>query len=157
MSDSKYIVSGAALRATEESALELYTIVEYLAGMVNFEVPESAMKAICAKRGIDMTAAYDTVEEKPRRLAEADIYVWIALGATRVTAVSDSDNGWTHTGMGYTLSETDKKRLLSMANAIYEEYGEDTVKAKTTIKVGSYGVMHAYRTPDGDVLPHIIK
>lgn len=156
MSESQYIVSGAALRATEESAPSLYTIEDYICGLVNFDVPDSAVKSIFAKRDITFSTPYTDVEEKPRRLAEADLYVWIAMSPSRVTAESDSDNGWSHSAKGYTLSETDKKRYLSLANAIYEEYGEATVKAKTTVKVNSFGVMQTYRTLGGEVLPHII-
>lgn len=157
MSDSRYIVSGTALRPTaDEPDLTLYTIEEYLCGLVNFEIPQSAVKSIFVRRGIDITAAYEDVDEKLRRLAEADLYVWIAMSPSRMTATSDSDNGWSHSGQGFTLSETDKKRFLSMANAIYEEYGEEPVKAKTTFKSNSFGIMQAYRTVDGGVLPHII-
>jgi hypothetical protein len=157
MSESQYIVSGTALRPTvEEPTLTLYSMEEYLCGLVNFEIPRSAVKSIFARRSIDITAAYENIDEKLRKLTEADLYVWIAMSPSRVTATSDSDNGWSHSGQGFTLSETDKKRYLSMANAIYEEYGEETVKAKTTIKSNSFGIMPAYRTIDGAVLPHII-
>lgn len=156
MSESQYIVSGAALRATEETASDVYTIEDYLCGLVNFDIPDSAVKSIFAKRGITFSSAYEEVEEKPRRLAEADIYVWIAMSPTRVTSESDSDNGWSHSGKGYTLSEADKKRYLTLANAIYEEYDEPEVKIKTTMKVNSFGVMQSYRTIGGDFLPHIV-
>lgn len=156
MSESRYIVSGAALRATEESTPSVYTIEDYLCGLVNFDIPDSAVKSIFAKRGIAFSSAYEEVEEKLRRLSEADLYVWIAMSPSRVTSESDSDNGWSHSGKGYTLSESDKKRYLTLANAIYEEYDEAPVKFKTTMKVNSFGVMQAYRTLDGGVLPHII-
>lgn len=155
MSESQYIVSGAALRATEETT-PVYTIEDYLCGLVNFDIPDSAVKSIFAKRGIIFSSAYEEVEEKPRRLAEADLYVWIAMSPSRVTSESDSDNGWTHSGKGYTLSEADKKRYLTLANAIYEEYDEEPVKTKITMKVNSFGVMQAYRGIDGTILPHII-
>lgn len=151
---NRYCMTGEALVCGQESSCRTYTLIDYCCGLVNFDVPEEAMKALLAKRGVDFATEYADSDEKTRKLVEADLYTWIALGVSKRTAVTDSDNGWSHSEGGYSLTEEDKKRLLGMANAIYEEYGEPTV-GKTKIRIHSLGVMRANRTFAGENLPHI--
>lgn len=137
----KYEMEGDAL-VEQEQTPRLFTIEEYAYGLVNFEIPESAVASIFAKRGIDKEMAFADVEKQDRDLIEADIYVWICNGVSKMTATTDSDNGWSHSGGGYTLTEEDKKRLMKAANAIYEQYDEPTV-GKTHVTVLNFGIKPA--------------
>lgn len=119
-----------------------YAFKIYLAGSVNFPVPEEALVSIMIKRGVDPDTPYSEVEEKLRDLLYADLLVWAAMGVSRLGAVSDSDNGWSHSDGGYTLSESDKKRLLAEANGIYDKYDEETTMA-TRVRVVDFGIKKA--------------
>lgn len=135
-----------------------YTIEQYLFDAVNFDISEGAVKAALMKRGIDGTFPYDAddSDNSSVELAKADIYKWIVLGPSRVGAVSDSDNGWSHSGGSYTLSEADKKLLTDEANAIYEANGEeDSIFGKMKIRVRSMGIMGCHYTAEGRPLPRI--
>lgn len=129
------------------------TVGEWLFGCVNFAVPGDAVTNITEDRGVDETAAKDSVEANTLRLMKADLYKWIILGPGRVTDTKDQDNGWAHAGGGYTLSKDDKKMLMDEANAIYEELEPSSVFGKKKIRMRSAGIMPAYRDTDGTPLP----
>jgi hypothetical protein len=129
------------------------TVGEWLFGCVNFAVPGDAVTNITEDRGVDETAAKDSVETNTLRLMKADLYKWIILGPGRVTDTKDQDNGWAHAGGGYTLSKDDKKMLMDEANAIYEELEPSSVFGKKKIRMRSAGIMPAYRDTDGTPLP----
>lgn len=129
------------------------TVGEWLFGCVNFAVPGDAVTNITEDRGVDETAAKDSVETNTLRLMKADLYKWIILGPGRITDTKDQDNGWAHAGGGYTLSKDDKKMLMDEANAIYEELEPSSVFGKKKIRMRSAGIMPAYRDTDGTPLP----
>jgi hypothetical protein len=146
----------------------VYTVGDWLFDCVNFAVPDSAVNYVCATRGVEPQTVYgeyvDAVckaAENPAasdkvadiRLLKADLIKWIVLGAGKVNNTSDSDNGWSHSEGGYTMSDADKKLLLDEANAIYEELEPESVFAKKRIRMRSAGIMPAYRDLDGDPLP----
>lgn len=138
----------------------VYTVADYLYGCVNFGVPSSAVTAICASRGVDSTSEYDksgvtdisgaTVDV---RLLKADLFRWIVLGVSKVNNTSDSDNGWSHSSGGYTLSKEDKQLLMDEANAIYGELEEESVFGNKKVRMRSRGIMPAMRDLDGTPLP----
>lgn len=142
-----------------------YTVKDWLCGCVNFEVPDSAIDYVCATRGVESDMAYadyiakpsddsEGVDAKPDiRLLKADLLKWIVLGAGKVNNTSDSDNGWSHSSGGYTLSKDDKQLLTDEANAIYGELEPESVFGKKRIRMRSAGIMPAYRDVDGDPLP----
>lgn len=136
-----------------------YTLEDYLLDKVNFNVPVGAITAICKDRKADQSKVYpDECSDYNVRLLYADVLKWIVLGAGRVGATKDSDNGWSHSDGSYTLSDADKKRLINEANQIYEEEGElDSKFGKTKIRMRSHGIMSANYGLDGRPLPHIIK
>ena len=141
--------------ATEEA---IYTIEQYLYESVNFDVPESAVRGILKKRGVDGSEAYDPDGEPSGTVAKllyADLLKWICLGAGRTNRVSDSDNGWSHSSGGYTLSKDDKKLLMNEANAIYDELEPESKFGQTKIRVRSAGIMPAMRDIDGEPLPRL--
>ena len=143
---------------TMDDEMKVYTVNEYLINKVKFEIPMSALRAIMADRsiedGIDLAACdRDTV-----RLAYADMLKWFILGPSKVNNTSDSDNGWTHAGGGYELSEGDIKELKAEANAIYGELEPaSTIKSRTSFKIVSAGIKRANYNEMGCPVPHIIK
>ena len=147
---------------------QVYTVGDYLFGCVNFAVPQSAVDTILAQRDVDGSQKYAkevnvTVGEgeEPKtidiRLLKADLLKWIILGAGKVNSTSDSDNGWSHSDGGYTLSADDKIMLKDEANAIYEELEPESVIGKKKIKVHSMGIMPAKRNTDGTIITDALR
>ncbi|MBR1449557.1 MAG: hypothetical protein IJ588_12535 [Prevotella sp.] len=154
---------------SENDTNRVYTVGDWLFGCVNFAVPQSAVDAICAQRGVEAGTEYggyiaamtsqSTEEDAPLpdiRLLKADLYKWIVLGPGKVNNTSDSDNGWSHSEGGYSLSKDDKKLLMGEANAIYEELEPESVFGKRQTKVHSRGIMPAMRSLDGEPLPRVL-
>lgn len=130
------------------------TVFDWLSGSVNFQVPRSAVLNILASRGVVADSDYaDVVDGVDARLLYADLLRWIVLGPSKVGGTSDSDNGWSHSSGGYTLSPDDKKLMMDEANGIYEELEPDSVFGKRSIRMRSAGIMPAYRDLDGEPLP----
>ena len=142
-----------------ESVEEKYTVKDYLFDQVNFDVPEGAVKSILKKRNVEETLVYpDECNDIKVGLLKADLLKWICLGPTKKGAVSDSDNGWSHSEGSYTLSKEDKKLLMNEANALYEENDEPESKfGRTKIRVRSLGIMGARYDLNGNPLPRIVK
>lgn len=133
---------------------KVYTVGDWLFDCVNFAVPEGAVNYVCANRGVSPNTAFADYDADIR-LLKADLYKWIILGPGKVNNTSDSDNGWSHSDGGYTLSESDKKMLMDEANAIYEELEPESVFGKKKIRMRSAGIMPAYRDVDGEPLPRV--
>ena len=145
---------------------KVYTVEDWLFGCVNFAVPQSAVDTILAERGVDGSTEYDVyvasmasteTEEDvvDLRLLKADLLKWIVLGPGKVSSTSDSDNGWSHSSGGYTISKDDKKLLMAEANGIYEELEPESVFGKRRTTVHSLGIMPAFRDFDGEPLPRM--
>lgn len=114
----------------------------WLSDSVNIGVSEGLVRSILAEREVDNNSLYSDVDVRTRNLCMADLYSRIALTSpNREGAVSDEDNGWSHSDGGYTLSEYDKKQLLDTANAIYTMYGEPVKGRKVTVKITNYGLI----------------
>lgn len=131
----------------------IYTVGDYLIDCVTFPVTEAMVRTILVDRGVKDIMLYEEADKKLIELCKADLYKMIYLSPNRIGAVSDTDNGWTHSDGGYTLTDADKTRLLSAANAIYEKYGEETIVRKTTFKVISHGVKPANYDIEGNPIP----
>lgn len=149
---------------TSNDTQKVYTVEDWLFGCVNFAVSQEAVDRIFAERSVDGSQEYAkeinvTVGEgeEPKtidiRLLKADLLKWIVLGPGKVNNTSDSDNGWSHSDGGYTLSPEDKKLLMNEANGIYEELEPESVFGKKKIRMRSAGIMPAYRDTDRTPLP----
>lgn len=133
----------------------IYTAGDYFFGCVNFYVPEEAAVCILANRGVSLNDEFSKLDKKTADLLKADLYVWICMGPSKVNSVTDSDNGWSHSEGGYTLTDEDKERMLGYANAIYEEYDEENpADPSVVVTVDSFGVMRADEDIIGNLLPH---
>lgn len=139
----------------------IYTVSDYLGGKVKFGVPTSAIVPILVDRGMDGNMALGDLTEDERntlRLCYADLLKWFVIGPSKVNNVTDSDNGWTHAGGGYELSDDDIAAMKAEANAIYSELEPESVFAKKpSVKIMSFGVMRANREIFGQPIPHIVK
>ena len=128
-----------------EEAGKVYTMADWLADCVEMPISAGLVRSILAEREVSEDMAFDDANQEVRELCKADLYSRIALTSpNRMGAVSDSDNGWSHSDGGYTLTEGDKKRLLAEANAIYGKYDEPTKGTKTKITITQHGIS---RTP----------
>lgn len=140
-----------------DSEMNIYTVNDYLISKVKFEMPKEALKAIMVDRDLDDGIDLASCEMDSVRLAYADMLKWFVLGPSKVNNTSDSDNGWTHSGGGYDMSDEDRSELKAEANAIYKELEPDSMmKKKSTFRVTSHGVKRANLAPWGQPLPHII-
>lgn len=133
------------------------TAEDYIFGCVNFAVSQETVAHIASERDIPLDMEKSVVGRDTLRLMKADLLKWIVLGAGKVNNTSDSDNGWSHSEGGYTLSKDDKKLLMDEANAIYEELEPESVFGKKKIRVHSRGIMPAMRDLDGVPLPRKIR
>ena len=124
-----------------EDAGKVYTVADWLADSVEMPVSAGLVRSILAERKVSEDLAFDEANDEVKELCKADLYSRIALTSpNRMGAVSDSDNGWSHSDGGYTLTESDKKQLLGVANAIYEKYDEPTKGSKVKITITQHGI-----------------
>lgn len=141
-----------------EKETNAYTVLDYLANKVNFEVYRETVIGILADRGVDPSDMYVDSDKDAMRLAYADLLKWFLLGPSKVNNTSDSDNGWTHSGGGYDMSDDDRAEMKAEANAIYKELEPGSMlKKKSSFRIISHGVKRASYSPWGSPLPHLIK
>lgn len=141
-----------------EKEVMCFTVKDYLGDKVKFEIPDNAIIGIMADREIYPGDLYIDADKDKVRLAYADMLKWFLLGPSKVNNTSDSDNGWTHSGGGYDMSDNDRAELKAEANAIYQELEPSSMlKKKSTFRITSHGVKRANYSPWGCPLPHIIK
>ena len=139
--------------STSNDTAKVRTVGDWLFGCVNFAVPEDTAIQIAEDRNVPFSAEKDSVNKNLLRLMKADLQKWYVLGAGKVNDTKDSDNGWSHSGGGYSLSEFDKKLLISEANKVYEELEPESVFGKTRIKMRSAGIMPTCYDLDGNPIP----
>lgn len=136
----------------------ILSVGNYLISKVKFEVPEDTVKAILVDRELDYDAAYMDSDRNAVRLAYADLLKWIILGPSKFNNTSDTDNGWTHSGGGYEMSDNDISALKAEANAIYAELEPSSeLKKKSVFRITSHGIKRANYTAWGRPIPHVIK
>ena len=141
-----------------EKETNAYTVLDYLANKVNFEVYRETVIGILADRGVDPSDMYVDSDKDTMRLAYADLLKWFLLGPSKVNNTSDSDNGWTHSGGGYDMSDNDRSEMKAEANAIYKELEPGSMlKKKSSFRIISHGVKRASYSPWGSPLLHLIK
>lgn len=143
--------------SAENDTQSVRTVEDYIFGCVNFAVPQETAAHIASCRDIPLDMKQSVVDNDILRLMKADLLKWIVLGPGKVNNTSDSDNGWSHSEGGYTLSKDDKKLLMDEANAIYEELEPKSVFGKKETRVHSRGIMLAMRNLDGEPLPRIVR
>lgn len=146
------------MRASESTYdASTYTVEDYLFGCVNIDVPSELLVPLLLKRGVEPGTLYSEATEENIKLLEADLYVKIATTTPdKVNSVSDSDNGWEHSGGGFSITDDYRDLLLAEANKIYEAYDEPLVGKSNGFRMRSHGIQRARTTLDGTPLPHIV-
>ncbi len=133
------------------------TAEDYVFGCVNFAIPQEGVDDVLGERKIEASKPYEELEKKDKELLKADIYVWICMGPSKINSTSDSDNGWSHSEGGYTLSDDDKDRMLKYAKAIYEKYDEEfDYDDSVSVAIESFGITPCDYDEAGIPLPHIV-
>ena len=133
------------------------TAGDYLFSCVNFSVPEDAVEYLLGERGVESDAELSTLDVRTKELLKADLYIWICMGPGKVNSTSDSDNGWSHSEGGYTLSDEDKDRMLAFAKAIYDKYDEEfPYDGSVSVAISSFGIQPCDYDEAGIPLPHIV-
>lgn len=96
------------------------TILDCLTTVSIFPIPLSTLELICVERGLNKDSEFDsaTAQTKEFKLAKADCYKWLYLAPT-----SMSENG-----ISFSLSDKEKERFKQMADELYKENGEKTIK-----------------------------
>ena len=85
------------------------TAYDHIASKVKFDVPKKTLLSIMTERNIPVDSTYEEADKDSLRLAYADIIKWFVLGPSKKNNVSDSDNGWSHSGGGYDMSDEDRR------------------------------------------------
>ena len=133
------------------------TAEDYVFSCVNFAIPQEGVDYVLGERKIKAEKPYDELEKKDKELLKADIYVWICMGPSKINSTSDSDNGWSHSEGGYTLSDDDKDRMLKYAKAIYDKYDEEfDYDDSVSVAIESFGITPCDYDEAGIPLPHIV-
>ena len=132
------------------------TAEDYVFGCVNFAISKEGVDYVLKERKIEAETAYEELDKQTKELLKADIYVWICMGPSKVNSTSDSDNGWSHSEGGYTLTDEDKDRMLKYAKAIYEKYDEEfDYDDSVSVAIESFGITPCNYDEVGVPLPHI--
>jgi hypothetical protein len=117
----------------------IFTIEEWVRGMVDYDLPDNTVKAKLYNRGIAegtyMSDLEDTEGVKKRDLLLADIYYWVAGTSSVTSGEYESDGGWQHQKANKNV--VDRKSLVLMADKIYAKYDEvspNTNRGKMTFR-----------------------
>lgn len=133
------------------------TAEDYVFGCVNFAISQEGVDHVLKEREIKAKMAYEELDKKTKELLKADIYVWICMGPSKENSTSDSDNGWSHSEGGYTLTDEDKDRMLKYAKAIYKKYDEEfEFDDSVSVAIESFGITPCDYDEAGIPLPHIV-
>ena len=112
-----------------------YTIEEWLTGMVDYNTPESAIKAILFNNGVTAGTAVASVAERERDLCLADLYMWLAASSSATSGEYVSDGGWQHQKANKNV--VDRAGLRARALDLYTKWDSEkaaTVGNKITLK-----------------------
>lgn len=145
------------MEETVQENVSKYTIDEWLINSVDYKVDDESVTFLLSERDVEPGTAKSEVTDDTRKLLYADLLKRIWLRCSKVNNTSDSDNGWSHSDGGYTMSEEDRSRLRNEANDIYEELEPQSVFGKKKIRIHSMGVMPAKRNPDGTIIEDVLR
>lgn len=107
------------------------TIEQYLAGKVDFNLGDTTIAAILYDRGIPEGASLETVSQRQKDLALADLYVYVAGSSTSSSGEYESDGGWQRQRSA--KNAYNRNGLLALAKQLYAKW--DEAFADTTAKM----------------------
>lgn len=132
MSFKQFNINGIAVKSnpysiTAEStdlsitAIFYMSALEWLKSQTQYPVTDNEVAALLYKRGISFDADLNEIERRLADLSYADLLMLIVTSPS-YGAEEEQMGNWKSKGKSVTM--TGKSQLLSMANAIYERYGE---------------------------------
>lgn len=113
-------------------------VEDFLRGCVGYDVTDEALNTILIGRRINAGTPVSELSKRQLDLCRADAYMWCTTIPSTSGSVEDADAGWKHKEGGSQKSSSDNSRLISMANSIYNMYGELTVGS--SIRISSRGM-----------------
>lgn len=108
-----------------------YTIEQWLAGMVDFDVPQSAIMAILFNNDVAEGTPVKNTSEMQRDLCLADLLMWLSSSSTSSSGEYISDGGWSHQKSAKQV--VDRAGLIRRAQELYAKWNSE----KATTAVGT--------------------
>lgn len=115
-----------------------YTVEMWLKGMVDLDVPESAIKAILFNNGVEVGAAVAQLGEREKDLCLADLYMWVSTSSSTSSGETITDNGWSTKKA--IKNVTQRGGFRAMAKALYAKWNVD----KANFVVGTVKMKDLY-------------
>ena len=110
-------------------------VSDWLRGLLGVVISDNTINSVLAGRSIDGDAVLSSIEQRDAELLRADLYVWYCSNPSTGQSVEDADGGWKHKEGSYSLTPSDKKMMLTLANNIYSKYGEETVSPGSKVRL----------------------
>lgn len=103
--------------------MAVLSIENWLVGMVDFNVPDATVQAILFNNGITAGANVQSVSERARDLALADLYMWLSTSSSATSGEYISDGGWQHQKANKVV--VDRAGLRAAALRLYQKWNSD--------------------------------
>lgn len=110
-----------------------YTIEQWLKGMVDFNVPESAIKAILFNNNVTEGISASKATEKERDLCLADLLMWLSSSSTVTSGEVVSDGGWQHQQSNKNVFN--RAGLVAKARALYLKWNSEKAETAAGVKI----------------------
>jgi hypothetical protein len=109
--------------------MALYTIESWLRGKVDYDISDSAIKAILYDNKVSQGTPVEETTEKERELCLADLLMWLSSASSVTSGEKISDGGWSHQKSAKQIA--DRAGLIKRAQSLYAKWNSD--KAKTAV------------------------
>lgn len=110
-----------------------YTIETWLKGMVDFDVPQTAIMAILFNNKVESGTPVSTTTEEQRDLCLADLLMWLSSSSTSSSGETISDGGWSHQKSNKQVF--DRSNLIRKARELYTKWNSDKAKTAVGVKI----------------------
>lgn len=101
------------------------TVEQYVRGIVKMDIGDEVISNILFDRDLHPDELASDLDRRTRMLLKADVYMACANMPSVSTSIEDADGNWKHKESGGQITNADKERWASMAQAIYSQYGEN--------------------------------
>lgn len=113
--------------------MAFYTIEQWLAGMVDFDVPQTAIMAILFNNDVPNGTPVQETSEKERDLCLADLLMWLSSSSTSSSGEMISDGGWSHQKSAKQV--VDRAGLIRRAQELYAKWDSEKVTTAVGTKI----------------------
>lgn len=103
--------------------MAVYTIEQWLKGMVDYDVPSNTIQAILFNNGIRQCTPVEYTTDKQRDLSYADLLIWLSSSSTATSGEYVSDGGWQHQKSNKNV--TDRVGLRKQAMSLYAKWNSE--------------------------------